>query len=68
MGTSGLEMGEITYIKDGIATTIHDDGSTSSRPMDQCDSCGEWVSTYGGFNVRDVAREVVIWLCAACRA
>jgi hypothetical protein len=61
-------MGEITYIRAGQATTIYDDGSTSSKPVDKCDSCGEWVDVYGGFKVRDVGLEVVIWLCAQCRA
>jgi hypothetical protein len=68
MEASGIDMGEITYIKAGRATTIHDDGSTSSKPVDQCDQCGEWVDVHGGFKVRDVGQEVVIWLCAECRA
>lgn len=65
---SGIEMGEITYIKDRIAVTIHDDGSTSSYPVDKCDTCNQWVSTSGGFSVRDHGGEVLTWLCIQCRA
>lgn len=65
---AGLKMGEITYIKDRIAVTIHDDGSTSSYLVDKCDTCNEWVSTSGGFSVRDHAGEVLTWLCIQCRA
>jgi hypothetical protein len=68
MEAAGITMGEITYIKNGLATTVHDDGSTSVRPMDKCDQCGEWVNSYGGLKIRDVGQEVVIWLCAECRA
>lgn len=65
---AGVEMGEITYIKDRIAVKIHDDGSTSSYPVDKCDTCNEWVSTSGGFSVRDHTGEVLTWLCIQCRA
>jgi hypothetical protein len=68
MEAAGIEVGEITFIKNGLATTIHDDGSTTSLPMDQCDQCGEWVNPDGGLKIRDVGQEVVIWLCAQCRA
>jgi len=61
-------MGEITYIKDGIATTIHDNGDMTVVAAKQCDECYEWRTELGGFNVRDVAGEVVLWLCAQCRA
>ncbi len=33
-----------------------------------CDQCKSWQTGLGGFNVRDVAGEVVMWLCAECRA
>lgn len=68
MEATGLDMGEITYIKDRLAITIHDDGSTSSYPVDKCDLCNEWVSTSGGFSVRDHGGEVLTWLCVSCRA
>jgi hypothetical protein len=68
MEAAGIKMGEITYIKNGIALTVHDDGSTSATPVDKCDYCGEWVSQTGGLTIRDVGLEVVTWLCAECRA
>jgi hypothetical protein len=61
-------MGEITFIKNGISTTIHDDGSTSSTRVDKCDYCDEWVGTLGGLTIRDIGNEVLTWLCAQCRA
>jgi hypothetical protein len=61
-------MGELTFIKDGFATTIHDNGDMTVVKMDQCDQCHNWVSSSGGLQVRDVGQEVVIWLCAECRA
>jgi hypothetical protein len=68
MEAAGITVGEITYIKDGIALTIHDNGETSATPVDKCDYCGEWVSQTGGLTIRDVGLEVVTWLCAECRA
>jgi hypothetical protein len=61
-------MGEITFIKNKIATVIHDDGSTSSTPVDRCDYCDQWVSQLGGLTIRDIGLEAVTWLCAECRA
>jgi hypothetical protein len=65
---NGVSMGEITFIQNKIATIIHDDGSTSSTPVDRCDYCDEWASQVGGLTIRDVGLEAVTWLCAACRA
>jgi hypothetical protein len=65
---NGVSMGEISFIKNGISTTIHDDGTTSSRVVDRCDYCDEWASQEGGLTIRDVGLEAVTWLCAACRA
>jgi hypothetical protein len=65
---SGVSMGEITFIKNKIATVIHDDGSTSSTPVDRCDYCDQWVSQLGGLTIRDIGLEAVTWLCAECRA
>ena len=65
---SGVSMGEITFIKNGISTTIHDDGSTSSTAVDRCDYCDQWVSQEGGLTIRDIGLEAVTWLCAECRA
>jgi hypothetical protein len=65
---NGVSMGEITFIKNGISTTIHDDGSTSSTPVDRCDYCDQWVGKTGGLTIRDVGLEAVTWLCAECRA
>jgi hypothetical protein len=61
-------MSELTYIKDGLATTIHDNGEITVVAAKQCDECFKWQTTLGGFNVRDVSGEVVLWLCAQCRA
>ena len=68
MEASGIDMGELTFIKGGLATTIHDDGSTTVTELDKCDYCGDWVSKLGGLTIRDVGLEVVTWLCAECRA
>ena len=46
-------MGEMTMISNGIATTIHDDGSKTVMPVDQCDNCQEWVTRFGGLTIRD---------------
>jgi hypothetical protein len=61
-------MGEITFIKDGYATTIHDNGDMTVTALDRCDQCHQWSSQTDGLQVRDVGQEVVIWLCAECRA
>lgn len=61
-------MGELTFIRSGIATTIHDDGSTSTVAAQQCDQCFKWQSTLGGIEIRDVSGMSVMWLCAECRA
>ena len=68
MEAAGIEMGELTFIKDGIATTIHDNGETSVVNAKRCDQCDQWQTALGGFSYRDVSGEVVIWLCARCRA
>ena len=64
---SGIDMGEMTMISNGIATTIHDDGSKTVMPVDQCDNCQEWVTRFGGLTIRDAGNDVVIWLCSRCR-
>ena len=61
-------MGEITYIANGIATTIHDDGTKTSSPMDQCDQCFSWEPKQGGLLIRLTGGEPAIWVCAKCRA
>jgi hypothetical protein len=61
-------MSELTFIKDGVATTIHDNGDMTLVAAQQCDECFEWHTTLGGLPVRDVAGEVVLWLCQQCRA
>ena len=68
MGSSGINMGELTFIKDGYSTVIHDDGSITTTALDRCDQCLEWQSTSGGLQIRDYGQEVLIWLCAECRA
>jgi len=61
-------MGEITFIKNGYSTVIHDDGSITTTALDRCDQCLEWVSEAGGLKIRDYGQEVLVWLCASCRA
>ena len=61
-------MGELTFIREGIATTIHDNGEVTVLAAKQCDQCFEMRTELGGFSYRDVAGEVVLWLCALCRA
>jgi hypothetical protein len=61
-------MSELTFIKDGLATTIHDNGEITVVAAKQCDECFKWHTALGGFDVRDVSGEVVLWLCAQCRA
>jgi hypothetical protein len=68
MEAAGIDVGELTFIKDGLATTIHDNGDMTVIAAKQCDQCYEWHTALGGFNVRDVSGEVVLWLCAQCRA
>ena len=61
-------MSELTFIKDGVAITIHDNGDMTVVAAQQCDECFEWHTTLGGLPVGDVSGEVVLWLCAQCRA
>lgn len=68
MEAAGIEMGDLTFIRDGLATTIHDNGDVTVLAAKQCDQCNKWDTTLGGFSVRDVSGEVVMWLCAQCRA
>jgi hypothetical protein len=60
-------MGEMTFIKHGIATTIHDNGDVSSAPAELCDGCNELKSGDFGFKVIDISGIVVLWLCKKCR-
>jgi hypothetical protein len=60
-------MGEITFIKDGHASVIHDDGTITTTALDRCDECLEWQTSAGGLTIRDHGQEVVIWVCAKCR-
>jgi hypothetical protein len=61
-------MGEITFIKDGYASVIHDDGTITTTALDRCDHCLEWQTQSGGLKIRDYGQEILIWLCAECRA
>ena len=61
-------MGELTFIRDGLATTIHDNGDMTTVTAKQCDQCFQWHTVLGGFSVRDVAGEIVMWLCSKCRS
>ena len=64
----GATMGELVFIKDGVSTTIHDNGEVTVLKVILCDECEKWVSPLGGWPVRDHTGEVVMWLCAECRS
>ena len=61
-------MGEITYIKDGLATTTHLDGSTSFKATGEvlCDGCNKYQFPEGGIAYREHG-ETVLWLCVYCK-
>lgn len=59
-------MGELTFIKAGIATTIRDNGDVTSAPADRCDSCHELRDGSTGLSIRDLSGEVTLWLCQEC--
>ena len=59
-------MGEMTFIKNGVATTIHDNGDVSSAPAERCDKCNELKSGDFGFKVIDISGTVILWLCKEC--
>ena len=61
-------MGEITFIKDGYASVIHDDGTITTTALDRCDNCLEWQPKAGGLELHEVGGGVVIWVCVKCRA
>ncbi len=61
-------MGDLIFIKDGYATTIHADGAITITQSDTCDVCLKKVSVVGGRTVRDSAGEVIQWMCSECRA
>jgi hypothetical protein len=60
-------MGEMTFIKAGIATTIHDNGDVTSRVTVICDGCHKESSPDNGRTVVDTGGEVLLWLCEACK-
>jgi hypothetical protein len=60
-------MGEMTFIKNGIATKIYDNGDISSAPAQRCDGCQELKSGDFGFKVIDISGTVILWLCEDCR-
>ena len=68
MEASGIDMGELTFIKDGVSTTIHDNGEVTVLKVILCDECEKYVTPLGGWPVRDHTGEVVMWLCAECRS
>lgn len=67
METSGIAMGDLTFIKDGVSTTIHENGDVTILKVILCDECEKYVTPLGGWFVRDHTGEVVMWLCAECR-
>jgi hypothetical protein len=67
MEASGITMGDLTFIKDGVSTTIHNNGDVTILKVILCDECEKYVTPLGGWFVRDYSGEVVMWLCAECR-
>jgi hypothetical protein len=68
MEAAGIDMGELIFIKDGVSTTIHDNGDVTILKAVLCDECKKWTTPFGGLPVRDHTGEVVMWLCAECRS
>jgi len=68
MEASGVIMGDLIFIKDGYATTIHANGDVTIYASDTCDVCLRKVSVLGGLATRDSAGEIIQWSCAECRA
>lgn len=60
-------MGEMTFIKNGVATTIHDNGDISSSPAERCDGCDQLKVSEFGFGVLDISGATILWLCEDCR-
>ena len=46
-------MGEMTFIKQGIATTIHDNGDVTSSIAVECDGCNKLQRQDGGHSITD---------------
>ena len=60
-------MGDITFIKQGIATTIRENGDVTSTVAIECDGCYKQCSPDNGLTIRDTGKEVVLWLCEVCK-
>ena len=60
-------MGDMTFIKQGVVTTIKANGDVTKTVAAQCDSCFKWSDGLGGLAIRDIGNEVVLWLCSECR-
>ena len=60
-------MGELTFIKDGFATTLHDDGTATTTPVFMCDNCNDYVPSEGGMTYRLADGMDVLWMCSKCR-
>jgi hypothetical protein len=67
MEAAGIDMGDLTFIQDGVSTTIHENGDVTVLKVILCDECEKYVTPLGGWFVRDHTGEVVMWLCAECR-
>lgn len=62
-------MGYVEFIKDNVATRIEsgDVKFRSAGGFQWCDGCECYQPGIGGKEIRDVALESVLWLCAKCR-
>ena len=61
-------MAELTYVVNGVATTIHQDGSTSTKATGEvlCDGCSQYQFREGGKTYMEHG-ETVLWLCVYCK-
>ena len=64
----GEIMGEITYMRNGVITTIHTDGSQTTKPTGEilCDGCNTYQFPQGGKTYKEQG-ETVLWLCVYCK-
>ena len=60
-------MGYVEFSVDGIAYTMEGGAFVSAIPSKNCDACFNDVSSEGGMEIRNVDKEVVLWICSKCR-
>jgi len=60
-------MGEMEFIKQGVALTIKQDGEVVLSDAIECDKCEKLSNGLDGKGYRDVAGELILWLCVECK-